>query len=88
MILKLACSFPTPIEEPKRVLKAQYLGSTQVSQATGIEIVHDAIEYLTSTISRDQWQNVNVAVAPSTISILKPQVYSFTILSFCEIQTR
>ncbi|XP_065158070.1 protein Fe65 homolog [Atheta coriaria] len=65
-------SFPTPMEEPKKVLRAQYLGSLQVNQATGMEVLNDAIERLVSSVPQEQWQSVNVAVAPSMISIQQP----------------
>ncbi|KAK9693438.1 Phosphotyrosine interaction domain (PTB/PID) [Popillia japonica] len=65
-------SFPTPMEEPKKILRAQYLGSLQVTQATGMEVLNDAIERLVTTIPQDQWQSVNVAVAPSMITIQQP----------------
>lgn len=62
------------MEEPKKVLRAQYLGSTQVHQATGMEILNDAIDRLVASIPLDQWQIVNVAVAPSMITIQQPSV--------------
>jgi amyloid beta (A4) precursor protein-binding family B protein 2 (Fe65-like) len=60
------------MEEPKKVLRAQYLGTTQVSQATGMEVLNEAIDRLVSTVPPEQWQCVNVAVAPSMISIQNP----------------
>ncbi|XP_034938072.1 protein Fe65 homolog isoform X2 [Chelonus insularis] len=65
-------SFPTPMEEPKKVLRAQYLGSMQVTAATGMEILNDAIDHMVTNTPINQWRNVNVAVAPSMISILTP----------------
>ncbi|XP_029160766.1 protein Fe65 homolog isoform X2 [Nylanderia fulva] len=65
-------SFPTPMEEPKKVLRAQYLGSMQVNQATGMEVLNEAIEHIVTNTPLNQWRNVNVAVAPSMISILTP----------------
>lgn len=65
-------SFPTPMEEPKKILRAQYLGSTQVTQATGMDILNEAIDRLVASVSQDQWQFVNVAVAPSMITIQLP----------------
>ena len=65
-------SFPTPMEEPKKVLRAQYLGSMQVTQATGMEVLNDAIDHIVTNTPLNQWRNVNVAVAPSMISILTP----------------
>jgi hypothetical protein len=62
------------MEEPKKVLRAQYLGSTQVSQATGMDILNDAIDRLISSVPTEKWHSVNVAVAPSMISILNPSV--------------
>lgn len=60
------------MEEPKKILRAQYLGSTQVCQATGMDTLNDAIELLSASL--ETWQQVNVAVAPSMISILHPGV--------------
>ncbi|XP_076273871.1 protein Fe65 homolog isoform X3 [Rhynchophorus ferrugineus] len=65
-------SFPTPMEEPKKVLKAQYLGCTQVNQATGMEVLNDAIDRLATTVSPDKWQAVNISIAPSMISVHHP----------------
>lgn len=62
-------SFPTPMEEPKKVLKAQYLGSQEVINATGIEALNAAIDSVVNDPKREQWENVNVSVAPSMISI-------------------
>lgn len=70
----VAQSFPTPMEEPKKILRAQYLGPTQVMQATGMDALNDAIDRLVSTVPQDQWQSVNVAVAPSMITIQQPNV--------------
>lgn len=67
-------SFPTPMEEPKKVLRAQYLGYTQVQHATGMNVLNDAIDQLIAATPREQWQAVNVAIAPSMISILQPNV--------------
>lgn len=67
-----AQSFPTPMEEPKKVLKVHYLGMTQVNKATGMDVLNAAIEHMTTTVHMDKWQFVNVAVAPSTITICEP----------------
>nr|XP_023021128.1 protein Fe65 homolog isoform X3 [Leptinotarsa decemlineata] len=65
-------SFPTPMEEPKKILRAQYLGSTQVSSATGMDILNESIERLVSSVPVEQWQPVNISIAPSMISIHHP----------------
>ncbi|GIY86102.1 protein Fe65 homolog [Caerostris darwini] len=64
--------FPTPMEEPKKVLKVYYLGSTNVEKATGVDVLNDAIEQLTNSIRKSDYKYVNVAVAPSTITISEP----------------
>lgn len=65
------------MEEPKKVLRAQYLGSMQVTAATGMEVLNEAIEHMVTNTPLNQWRNVNVAVAPSMISILAPNVSEF-----------
>lgn len=65
----LTQSFPTPMEEPKKTLQAEYLGSVEVSKATGMDILNDAIDLLVNTIPRSQWQIVDISVAPSMITI-------------------
>uniref|UniRef100_A0A1B6MC25 PID domain-containing protein n=2 Tax=Graphocephala atropunctata TaxID=36148 RepID=A0A1B6MC25_9HEMI len=64
-------SFPTPMEEPKKVLRADYLGSLQVSRAAGMDVLNDAIDQLVNTVPLEQWKPVNVAVAPSMITIVQ-----------------
>lgn len=71
------------MEEPKKVLRAMYLGSTEVNQATGMDVLNDAIDLLSATVPRELWKPVNVAVAPSMISILQLSVsFHFTDLYF------
>ncbi|XP_066999304.1 protein Fe65 homolog isoform X2 [Anabrus simplex] len=65
-------SFPTPMEEPKKVLRAQYLGTMQVSRSKGVDILNEAIDRMIATVPQEKWRLVNVAVAPSMISILQP----------------
>jgi len=62
-------SFPTPMEEPRKVLKAQYLGSMPVRRPSGMETINDAIDVMISQVPPDQWKNVNVSVAPSVVTI-------------------
>lgn len=72
------------MEEPKKILLAQYLGSMQVAQATGMEVLNDAIDQIATNTPVNQWRNVNVAVAPSMISIITPNVI-FTTFSLINI---
>ncbi|XP_055694424.1 protein Fe65 homolog isoform X2 [Lutzomyia longipalpis] len=62
-------SFPTPMEEPKKILKAQYMGSQEVNQATGMEVLNNAIEYVLQHTNPETCEHVNVSVAPSMISV-------------------
>lgn len=65
----IAQSFPTPMEEPKKVLRAQYLGCTEVQQAVGMTVLNDAIEKIISEVPQDNWLNANVSISPSVIAI-------------------
>ncbi|XP_052794457.1 amyloid beta precursor protein binding family B member 2-like isoform X2 [Mya arenaria] len=62
-------SFPTPMEEPKKVLRCHYLGSTLVNKPTGMEVLNSTIDKMLETVPPEKWQYVGVAVAPSTITI-------------------
>jgi len=63
-------SFPTPMEEPRKVLKGFFLGITQVDKPCGIDVVHGAIEKLMNDgRPRSEWSPASVAVAPSTVTI-------------------
>lgn len=73
------------MEEPKKVLRAQYLGSMQVTQATGMEVLNEAIEHIVANTPINQWRNVNVAVAPSMISILTPNVSKLLLSPFISL---
>lgn len=73
------------MEEPKKVLRAQYLGCTQVSSATGMEIINESIERLVTSIPQDQWQPVNISIAPSMISIHHPIVSHLVILLYFSV---
>lgn len=70
----LGQSFPTPMEEPRKVLKAQYVGSTQVRRPSGMETLNDAIDQMVSQVPTDQWREVNVAVAPSVVTVTDAEV--------------
>jgi amyloid beta (A4) precursor protein-binding family B protein 2 (Fe65-like) len=68
-ITLVAQSFPTPMEEPKKVLRAQYLGSTEVQQAVGMNVLNDAIEKVMAEAQPENWSNVNVSISPSVIAV-------------------
>ncbi|XP_044747644.1 protein Fe65 homolog isoform X2 [Coccinella septempunctata] len=76
-------SFPTPMEEPKKILRAQYLGSTQVPRATGMDVLNEAIDTLVAAVPKEKWQYVNVAIAPSMITI---QLTSDELLAECRVR--
>lgn len=71
------------MEEPKKVLRAQYLGCTQVNNATGMEVLNDAIDRLESGVTPDKWQPVNISIAPSMISVHHPTVRFYIDNSAC-----
>lgn len=62
-------SFPTPMEEPKKVIRCHYLGRERVSKPTGTDILNNAIESVYSRIPPEKWMFVDVAIAPSTLTI-------------------
>lgn len=71
------------MEEPRKVLRAEYLGQTQVQRASGMDVLNEAINQLVTTVPHDQWKPVTVAVAPSMITILQPDVcYVLFFLNF------
>ncbi len=44
--------------------------SSQVSQSGGMETINAAIHELTTTVAREEWRTVAVAVAPSTVQVM------------------
>ena len=62
------------MEEPRKVLKAQYIGSLQVRRPSGMDTLNDAIDQMASQVPSDQWRDVNVAVAPSVVTITDAEV--------------
>ncbi|CAO1424570.1 unnamed protein product [Diamesa serratosioi] len=67
--MRHAQSFPTPMEEPKKVLRAQYLGSTEVHVAVGMNTINDAVEKVISETNAENWPMVNVSISPSMIAV-------------------
>ncbi|CAL4071158.1 unnamed protein product, partial [Meganyctiphanes norvegica] len=63
-----AQSFPTPMEEPKKVMRVEYVGMIQVDKPGGMEVINQAIEDVTAS-NPGPWKSVTVAVAPSTVTI-------------------
>ncbi|CAJ0942615.1 unnamed protein product, partial [Mesorhabditis belari] len=59
----------TPIEEPRKVIRCNFLGVTQVPRATGIDILNEAVDRLVSQVRPERWILADVAIAPSSISI-------------------
>ncbi|XP_065576742.1 protein Fe65 homolog isoform X2 [Artemia franciscana] len=62
-------SFPTPMEEPRKTMKALYVGSSPVCKPSGIDILNEAIDKLVISVDPDQWLAVNVSVAPSVVTV-------------------
>lgn len=42
-------SFPTPMEEPRKVMRALFLGAVQVDKPCGIDVIHGAIDQVSCT---------------------------------------
>lgn len=72
-IIFKAQSFPTPMEEPRKVIRATYLGSIEVSKASGMDVLNEAIVALENSPTSVP-QTVTVAVAPSMITIQQDTV--------------
>jgi len=60
---------PTPIDEPKKIIRCHFLGVTQVPRATGIDILNEAVNRLVSQVRPERWILADVSIAPSTITI-------------------
>ncbi|KRZ09448.1 Amyloid beta A4 precursor protein-binding family B member 2 [Trichinella zimbabwensis] len=62
-------SFPTPMEEPKKMIRAHFLGVTQVPKATGVDVLNEAVDRLVAQVRSERWILVDVSIAPSTITV-------------------
>lgn len=61
------------MEEPRKVIRATYLGSIEVTKASGMDVLNDAIITLENSPTSIP-QTVTVAVAPSMITIQQDTV--------------
>jgi amyloid beta (A4) precursor protein-binding family B protein 2 (Fe65-like) len=61
--------FPTPMEEPRKVIRCHYLGAHEVVRPTGMDIINEAIDWMYYRVPPEKWTFVNVGIAPSTIII-------------------
>lgn len=57
------------MEEPKKVLRAQYLGCSEVQQAVGMNTINDAIIKIGAEAAPESWTSVNVSISPSMIAV-------------------
>ncbi|QQP48979.1 Uncharacterized protein FKW44_009474, partial [Caligus rogercresseyi] len=62
-------SFPTPMEEPRKSIKAWHLGSLTVLKPSGMDIINETIDKFSTEIPRSEWKAAMVSVAPSTVSV-------------------
>ncbi|XP_018012019.2 uncharacterized protein LOC108669226, partial [Hyalella azteca] len=76
-------SFPTPMEEPRKLVKAEYVGALQVSRPSGMEVINRAIQDAVNA-NPGPWTPVNVAVAPSTITVT--HVKDNSVISECRVR--
>lgn len=63
------------MEEPKKVMRVQYVGVLQVERPSGMDVLNSAIERVIEANPKP-WKNVSVAVAPSTVTITNTVSYS------------
>lgn len=61
----------TPIDEPRRKIRCHFIGVTQVSRATGIEVLNKAVDILVKQIQPNNWVLSDVSIAPSNIIIVE-----------------
>lgn len=66
------------------MLKAMYVGAIEVNQPTGMEVLNEAIDKIVSTNPIENWDNVNVSVAPSMISVNSSVGFWLTNLLFAK----
>ncbi|XP_055838850.1 amyloid beta precursor protein binding family B member 1-like isoform X3 [Episyrphus balteatus] len=78
-------SFPIPMEEPKKILKALYVGCKDVSRPTGMEIINEAINSVISESRNEDWENVNVVIAPSMITVRSSKDYG-RLIAECRVR--
>ena len=67
-------SFPTPMEEPKKILKCHYLGTIETAAPTSVDVLNGAMEKVDARMAPEKWVYGQVAVAPSTITITEHSV--------------
>lgn len=74
------------MEEPRKVIRATYLGSIEVPKASGMDVLNDAIVILENSPTSVP-QTVTVAVAPSMITIQQDTVirmyFQLCITNYC-----
>lgn len=70
--------FPTPIEEPRKILPAMYIGLVPVTKPTGVDVLNMAIEEMVSSLrlslsdehdETELMRPVNVHISPSNIVV-------------------
>ncbi|CAG0883176.1 unnamed protein product [Cyprideis torosa] len=77
-------SFPTPMEEPRKVLRARFVGAVSVDKPSGMDVVNSAIENAIAAKPEAAWEEVRLAIAPSKIVITRVKD-EFT-LSECRVR--
>lgn len=64
-----SASFPTPMEEPKKVIRCHYIACEPVLKPVGTDILNGAIMAAYNKVPPEKWKFVSIAIAPSTITI-------------------
>lgn len=73
------------MEEPRKVIRATYLGSIEVPKASGMDVLNDAIVVLENSPTSVP-QTVTVAVAPSMITIQQDTVNFSVSVQNCKLK--
>ena len=68
------------MEEPKKVLRCHFLGTIEVGAPTGIDILNAAMMKVYARVPPEKWLYVDMAVAPSTITISEHGVRQNSVL--------
>jgi hypothetical protein len=88
LIISLCCAdmgFPTPMEEPRKVIRCHYLGAHEVVRPTGMDVINEAIDWMYYRVPPEKWTFVNVGIAPSTIIITEHGVRSLLCACVCDL---
>ena len=74
------------MEEPKKILRCHFLGTIEVAAPTGVDVLNGAMMKVYARVPPEKWLYVDMAVAPSTITISEHGVRGLS-LQICNCLT-